>query len=348
MSTETPDLGKLDKKIDKLAEELAEVKKEFKSISSLEDLLKELAKQVSPVSKIENILDSLKGLNDGMTGVANSINLDTISKKLDKLDDDLTKSKDAENIIKKIDDVIGSVEGLTPTIESIKDTTNTADLNTKLKSIIGSIEQIGSGVEIIRNSENTDIIGKKIDDLQQYIASLSTIEETVEKLSSSYTETQEIVGIIVRQLDDIERKYNKSIEEITEAVALMTKVVSEMKTAPVRIVSDDTVTVPAKIRKDPPIGQPLPDSVDGLMDYLIEMITPQTEAVQMATALEKVRDRLTTMIKGHTPVLFQFGKVSRELKSYPPTATLNENDIARLSKEIRGWRSKLDEMTKKG
>jgi len=54
------------------------------------------------------------------------------------------------------------------------------------------------------------------------------------------------------------------------------------------------------------------------------------------------------MIKGHTPVLFQFGKKARELKSYPPTATLNENDIASLNTEIRAWTSKLKEIAKGG
>ena len=75
------------------------------------------------------------------------------------------------------------------------------------------------------------------------------------------------------------------------------------------------------------------------------LVIPQTEATEMAEALEEVRDELTTMIKGHTPVLFQFGKRARELKSYPPTATLNENDIASLSREIKSWKSKLKEMT---
>jgi hypothetical protein len=65
----------------------------------------------------------------------------------------------------------------------------------------------------------------------------------------------------------------------------------------------------------------------------------------MAVTLEAVRDKLTTIIQGHTPVLFQFGKRARELKSYPPTATLNENDIARLNKEIRDWSIKLKKVS---
>ncbi len=78
----------------------------------------------------------------------------------------------------------------------------------------------------------------------------------------------------------------------------------------------------------------------------MEMVTPQTEATTMANALEEARDVLTEMIEGSTPVLFQFGKKARELKSYPPTATLNENDIALLNKDLRNWTTKLKEMAK--
>jgi hypothetical protein len=94
----------------------------------------------------------------------------------------------------------------------------------------------------------------------------------------------------------------------------------------------------------PPDKASLPSTIDALMDNLMTLVIPQTEATEMAEALEDVRDELTTMIKGHTPVLFQFGKRARELKSYPPTATLNENDIASLSREIKSWKSKLKEV----
>ena len=80
------------------------------------------------------------------------------------------------------------------------------------------------------------------------------------------------------------------------------------------------------------------------MKGLLNKVKPQTEAKEMAKALEDARDELTTMIKGHTPIIFQFGKRATELKSYPPTATLNENDIARLNKDLRDWTSKLKKL----
>ncbi len=340
MSAEKPELGKLEKKIDKLVDEIAAIKKDMKVLSSLEGLLKDLGKQVAPVSNLDEVLTSLKKIDD-----TSSTAFQDIGNKVESLAEDLTKSEDTENIIKKIDDVIGSVKELEPTIKSIKETANTENLNVRVEEIITSIAGLDTGIAELRTSESTDVLGKKIDDLQQYIAGLSSLEETVENLSSSFTETQEIVGIIVRQLDDIERKYKTSIEEINEAVAMMSKLVNDLKSAPVHVTAPVSET-PAKGKKEPPIGQPLPDSITGLIDYLLDMVTPQTEAARMADSLERVRDRLTTMIKGHTPVLFQFGKVARELKSYPPTATLNENDIARLSQEIRGWRGKLAEMAK--
>jgi len=82
------------------------------------------------------------------------------------------------------------------------------------------------------------------------------------------------------------------------------------------------------------------------MSKLLEHVNPQTEAKVMSEILEEVRDELTPMITVHTPVLFQFGKKARELKSYPPTATLNENDIASLNKDIKAWTSKLKEIAK--
>ena len=82
------------------------------------------------------------------------------------------------------------------------------------------------------------------------------------------------------------------------------------------------------------------------MKGLLNKVKPQTEAQAMARALDEVRDQLTTMITGTTPVIFQFGTRARELRSYPPTATLNENDIARLNKEIRDWTAKLKKIAK--
>jgi DNA repair exonuclease SbcCD ATPase subunit len=339
MSTEKSDLGKLEKKVDKLVDEIAAIKKELKGLASLEGLVKEQSKQIAPVSKIDTVLKTLKNVDD-----ITSSTFTFVGDKFASLSDTITKSNESENILKKIEDVIGSVEGLEPAIESVKETANTENLNARIEEIMTSITSLDSSIIELRTSESTDVLGKKIDDLQQYIAGLSSLEETVENLSSSFTETQEIVGIIVRQLDDIERKYKSSIEEINEAVAMMSKLAEDIKSAPVQVSAPVVETV-AKTKKEPPIGQPLPDSITGLIDYLLEMVTPQTEAAIMADSLERVRDRLTTMIKGHTPVLFQFGKVARELKSYPPTATLNENDIARLSQEIRGWRGKLEEMT---
>ena len=101
------------------------------------------------------------------------------------------------------------------------------------------------------------------------------------------------------------------------------------------------------VEKKTPVSKvSLPSTIDALMSKLLAQVNPQTEAKIMAESLEEVRDELTPMISVHTPVLFQFGKKARELKSYPPTATLNENDIASLSKEIKSWTSKLKEIAK--
>ena len=181
------------------------------------------------------------------------------------------------------------------------------------------------------------MIGKKIDDLQQYVAGLSALEEKVDDIAQSFIETKEIVGIIVRQLDDIERKYNKAAEEITEAAEMI-------KSGAPAVSESSRKKTSSKSKDEDVVLEASASTVDELMNGLLAKVRPQTEAKAMAKLLEDVRDELTTMITGHTPVLFQFGKRARELKSYPPTATLNENDIARLNKELRDWTSKLKKL----
>ena len=138
---------------------------------------------------------------------------------------------------------------------------------------------------------------------------------------------------------------DKALEEISKALETMSKTLDAQSRHPVE------EKKPSKTKTKEPeeklvVSPKLPGTIDNLMEGLVKLVKPQTEAKQMAESLESVRDELTTMIKGHTPVLFQFGKRARELKSYPPTATLNENDIARLSKELRDWKSKLKAIAK--
>ena len=345
MTAENTDLGKIEKKVDDLAQELAEVRKELKSLSAVEGVLGDISKQISQLERLDLIIKSLTVLTNAIKNTANSDDLTAVSTKLEKIEESLNKSNDNESIISRLDNVLDKIQNIEPTIQSSNENSGTEDLNKNIEDIKESVAILATGFSQTNDSDSSDVVGRKIDDLQQYIAGLSSLEETIENLSSSFTETQEIVGIIVRQLDDIERKYNKSVEEINFAVATMSKLAEDIKSTPVHVTPEEKPTKPTK--KEPPIGAPLPDTVPDLIEYLLEMVTPQTEAITMADTLERVRDKITTMIKGHTPVLFQFGKLSRELKSYPPTATLNENDIARLSKEIRGWGSKLEEMAKK-
>ncbi|MGY5875327.1 MAG: hypothetical protein RTU30_06255 [Candidatus Thorarchaeota archaeon] len=336
MPAETSDTGALEKKVDKLAEDLAVIRQE----------LKDVRKEVTPVSKLDDIMGFLKEIGTGVKASADAKDLAAFGKKVDGLIGELKKSKDSEDLIKKIDDVLGTVQGLGTTLDKVKENSESSGIEKKIDDILGSIVGVSNSIKEIKDSSDSEIISKKIDDLQHYVAGLSTLEETVQELSDNFIETKEIVGIIVRQLDDIERKYNKSIEEITEAVVLMSKMSESVKAAPPEV---DTTKKPPKDTKPtdktkPSTDAALPGSIGGLMDYLLDLVIPQTEAVDMAVALEQVRDQITTLISGHTPVLFQFGKRARELKSYPPTATLNENDIARLSKEIRTWTTKLEEM----
>ncbi|MHA2141125.1 MAG: hypothetical protein ACXADD_06435 [Candidatus Thorarchaeota archaeon] len=172
-------LDSIEKKIDKVADELATVKKDLTALSSVKDIDK----------KVEALESEIKGVPK--TGA-------TIEKKLDKMASDIVEVKDSKEIevlFKKVDDVL---VGLSDLNNEMSSSTMTAEMGKKIEEMAGSFDG--------------KVISKKIDDLQQYVAGLSDLEETVQEVSGSLTETKEIVGIIVRQLDDIERKYNQAIE----------------------------------------------------------------------------------------------------------------------------------------
>ncbi|MFW9807800.1 MAG: hypothetical protein ACFFE6_00340 [Candidatus Thorarchaeota archaeon] len=307
-------LEAIQKKVDKLSEELTGLREELKAINSVEEMNK----------KIDALDSELKEVDD---------NFEIVGKKIDEL----VKSVKGLDTTKKLDEITKSVSGFGSDLKEIKDSKEAEVIIKKIDDILVSIADV-------------EVLAKKLDDLEGYIASLSGLEEKVQDLGSQLGETNEIVGIIVRQLDDIERKYNISIDKVTEAVDLLTKFMEEGQSF---VAESETPSKKPKETKDqeaPKVREPtkasLPSTIDSLMSGLLDLVVPQTEATDMAEALEDVRDQLTTQIEGHTPVLFQFGKRARELKSYPPTATLNENDIASLSRDIKSWTSKLKETTK--
>jgi ABC-type transporter Mla subunit MlaD len=327
-SDKNTDIGEILEKVEALTEELAEVRKILEALDSVPDIvekveslgsqIEEVQSSLEPLAKADDITSSLDDVKTAVDDVKETLDLEAIDEKVEKLTSSISKikdgvqelseSKEAEVIIKKVDDILIGVSEL-------------------------------------------DVISKKLDDLQGYIAGLSGIEEKVEELSTAFQETQEIVGIIVRQLDDIERKYNQSIDKLNETADLVAKLADTVPTASIKAPEkkaqknkDDVLPEPEK--KAPISKASLPSTIDALMERLLDLVNPQTEAKEMAEVLEEVRDQLTSMIQGHTPVLFQFGKRARELKSYPPTATLNENDIASLNKDIKSWASKLKEIAK--
>ena len=202
-------------KIDKLAKELGDIRNGLETLTSisekvdgLESELKEVKAAIEPVTKLDAIGSSIDEI-----------------KKFDKKLDSLATSKDTAASAKKIDELSTSLKGFEGDIQEIKDAKETEVIIKKIDDILLSLSE-------------TDVIGKKLDDLQGYVAGLSGIEEKVQDLSGQFTETNEIVGIIVRQLDDIERKYNLSVEKISETAELVSKIAesgtkSEAPTKPI-------------------------------------------------------------------------------------------------------------------
>ena len=300
-------------KVDSFTKELANVRKELKEVKSA----------ISPASKIDDLVASVNEI-----------------KKFDKKLDSLATSKDSVAATKKMNELATTMKGFEDDIQVIKDAKETEVIIKKIDDILISLS-------------DADVIGKKLDDLQGYIAGLSGIEEKVQDLSEQFNETNEIVGIIVRQLDDLERKYNLSLEKLSETAELVTQIAEDSVKPDTSVKAASKKTTKATETKEeseekkPPISKAnLPSTIDALMSKLLERVNPQTEATVMAESLEEIRDELTTMITVHTPILHKLGSKARELKSYPPTATLNENDIASLNKDIKSWTIKLKEIAK--
>jgi len=358
MVTEKSDAAIVDiqKKVDKLTEELAGLRKELKALETVSEIgetVSELGEKIGELSSGFNVVPEMGEKIDGFGTELEKLQTqvlpiskidelistvtDSVEKSLGKKVDGLAKSLTGTDNAKKFDELTKSVTNIGSDVKEIKESKEYEVVIKKVDDILVSISDI-------------EVIAKKLDDLQGYVAGLSGIEDKVQDLSSKFEETNEIVGIIVRQLDDIERKYNQATEKVVEASELIESLITEGGAAPATVEKTTKKPKDKTEKKTPKVKDPtkasLPSTIDSLMSGLLDLVVPQTEATDMAEALEDVRDQLTSQIEGHTPVLFQFGKRARELKSYPPTATLNENDIASLSREINSWTSKLKETTK--
>jgi hypothetical protein len=312
-------------------------KDDNQAIKDITEIVDTLSKELGAIRKDLEILGSISDIAKKTDAIVTSVNE---IKKFEKKIDGLATSKESEATTKKMDEFVTTLKGFEDDIKTVKESKETEVIIKKIDDILISMTE-------------TDTISKKLDDLQGYVAGLSGIEEKVEDLTTQFTETKEIVGIIVRQLDDIERKYNQSIEKLAETAELVEKIAAEGSKE--EDSQKGTTKKPAKTKEEPESEEEekptvskakLPSTIDAIMSKLLDLVNPQTEATLMAHSLEDARDELTPMITVHTPVLFQFGKKARELKSYPPTATLNENDIASLNKEIKSWASKLKEIAK--
>jgi chromosome segregation ATPase len=308
------ELKGLEKKVDALSQELETIREDLKALGPIDDI----------VEKLESVGSELKDIGDGIK------DLGGIEKRFDKMEKELGVLKGVADT----SDISKSVENLEKSVDEILASKETEVIIKKLD-------------DLLLYFTDSEVLVKKLDDLQSYVAGLSGLEEKVDELSNSLSETNEIVSIIVRQLDDIERKYNLTADKISDTADKVEAALAAGFSTSAEVQPEKK---PKKEEPEPPkkpvSKASLPSTIDQIMNDLMDLVTSQTEAKTMAESLEEARDKLTTMISGHTPVLYQFGTKARELKSYPPTATLNENDIALLSKDIRSWTSKLKEMAK--
>ena len=163
--------------------------------------------------------------------------IDKLSEELAELRKELSEFTPVSEMDKKIDvisetvgKVDGSVDGIDSALKEIAESKESTVIIKKLDDILVSLA-------------DNEVVPKKLDDLQNYIAEFSGVQDRVQDLANQFEETKEIVGIIVRQLDDIERKYNLAIDKVTEAVETMMEFVSSQPAAE---------NEPSKIDKKPP------------------------------------------------------------------------------------------------
>ncbi|MBD3405137.1 MAG: hypothetical protein GF411_03255 [Candidatus Lokiarchaeota archaeon] len=360
-------IGTLEKKVDRLSDELAAIREVLKAVSIIPSLAKkveaidsdldDVKKEIRPITKIDELLTSVKNVDTSLKEVQESKDIQSIGQKMEDIANTImsidsgiktiSDSREGEVMIKKIDDVLLSIKDVDGVLQESISNDAKQEIGKNVEDILSIITILEKTVHDSKGTSETqtEIITKKVDEIQSYVASLSSLEERIDELSDSFGETKEIVGIIVRQLDDIERKYNKTLTEVNEALSVIGKFVDTDFVAGTK--SKEKKKKEKTQEKDSKKTQSETvdpgDTLDEIMGSLLKLVKPQTEAVKMAEALEVARDKLTELIKVHSPVLFQFGKVARDLKSYPSTATLNENDIARLNKELRSWIPKLKE-----
>jgi len=304
-----------------------------------------LADLEKKVDRLNDELDALRGEVQALSTIP------SIAEGIESIGSEIAKLQSQASLSDKLDELLSYTQSIESSMKEVAGSKETEVLFKKIDDILISVKDLSSGSQETGGPEEETTLGKKIDDLQHYVASLSTLEEKFGDLLDAFAETKEIVGIIVRQLDDIERKYNKTLEDVNKALEMVLKVagggakVEPAKTTSKAEPKEPQPAEPAHTEETSKVA-PAAASIDELIDSLLKLVRPQTNADRMSRALEDTRDKLTALVPGHTPVLYQFGKIARELKSYPPTATLNENDIARLNREIRGWAQKLKELAK--
>ncbi len=347
--TESSDL---EKAIDKVKSEIALLRDDIDPLSTLPDIAKSvetlgesvaaLDKKLEPVARTDDILKALTDLAGIVREVRERVDWTPIEERIAALE------KQVQQVAERVDtsSVMEKIDSVERQVQQVAERVDTSSVMEKIDSVEKQVQQVAERVD-------TSSVMEKIDSVEKQVQQVVGLEERLDRLSDIFNETREIVSIIVQQLDDIERKYNKALEEVKKALALTAKVAqqaapAEVETAPAAAVAPKRKPTAEKAktaRKGEPVPEKeIPATIDTMMEHLLSKVTPHTEAAEMARLLEETRDRLTDLIKEHTPVIFQFGKMARELKSYPPTATLNENDIARLNKEIRAWAAKLKEI----
>ncbi len=215
------------------------------------------------------------------------------------------------------------------------------------------------------SNENKEIIAK-LKKIENKLEELSSMQSTINELREFTEEIREIVAIIVQQMDSLERKYNKALNQIESFLASQKTAVHE--TAAVvsseekskETSSEPYISTASTISSSQIISHSVPeperDSIEleslnsesptaiGILTELKSKISVNLDAHELSRTMEILRDRMPDLLPTYLPLLFEMGKWSKNLKSYPEGQTLNDADVNALKSDIDSWIQRIEKV----
>lgn len=212
-------------------------------------------------------------------------------------------------------------------------------------------------------NENKEIM-EKLNLIEEKIQFIEEIHGAINELREFTEEIREIVAIIVQQMDSLERKYNKALDNIEKFISMQeVPSVESSKTEKVVQVEkkeEPYVSTASTISSSQIVSHSVPEPIEttinleslnsesptaiSILTELKSKITESLDAHLLSRTMENLRDRISELLPTYLPLLFEMGKWSKNLKSYPAGQTLNEADAIALKSDIDSWIQRIEKV----